>query len=318
MSEVDDGSLKLLCEKIVEEEAKKGHVKLAKQLSSLVSRAASQAKNNQAMKPLEGRSSRASHTSSTVFVTRLDHDQLRHDMVLDDAVEQRFQRVEKEFLARKRLANFGLQHAKKVLLYGLPGCGKTMGAERLAWSIGLPLIKVKLDALISSYFGESAANLRTVFEEAHKEPSVLFLDECDFIAKRRDSARDVGEVSRIVNTLLQLLEDYDAPGVLVAATNLNDLLDPALFRRFDEVFEIHQPGRVEIIKLLKMTLSAIPLDKHICWEALADQLLGASAAMTVKIAQQAAKEMVLLNIESCVRQDDIQRAIAQAYRQPKQ
>ena len=70
-----------------------------------------------------------------------------------------------------------------------------------------------------------------------------FLDECDFIAKRRGDSRDVGEVSRIVNTLLQLLEDYDAPGILVAATNLNDLLDPALFRRFDEVFEIHQPGR---------------------------------------------------------------------------
>jgi len=315
MSETSDGSLTPLCNKIVEDEQRKGHNKLAKQLESIVSRA----KNNGKIKTMRTVPRRAiqpsSQKSGVLFITRMEQNQLRHEMVLDEAVEQRFLRVEKEYLARERLAKYGLQHARKVLLFGPPGCGKTLGAERLAWSIGLPLLKVKLDTLISSYFGESATNLRTVFEEAHKEPCLLFLDECDFIAKRRDGSRDVGEVSRIVNTLLQLMEEYDAPGMLVAATNLDELLDPALFRRFDDVFEIHPPGRPEIIRLLKMTLSAMKLDSHICWSTLADNLFGSSAAMVVKIAQSAAKEVVL-GADSTLCHEDLERAITRAYKQP--
>lgn len=316
LSEAGDGSLAPLCNKIVDDEKRKGHDKLAKQLESLVAQAANK-RTLKTMRPVSGRSARPTTRpgDSVLFISRIEQERLRHEMVLDDAVEQRFLRVEKEYLARERLAKYGLQHARKVLLYGPPGCGKTMGAERLAWNIGLPLLKVKLDTLISSYFGESATNLRAVFEAAHNEPCVLFLDECDFIAKRREGSRDVGEVSRIVNTLLQLLEEYDAPGVLVAATNLDELLDPALFRRFDDVFEIHQPGRPEINRLLQMTLSAMKLDSHICWSSLADNLMGSSAAMVVKIAQSAAKEVVL-GAESVVRHDDLERAITRAYRQP--
>lgn len=316
MSETGEGALLPLCTKIVDDEKRKGHEKLARQLDSIVSRSV-KSSATKTMRPMPGRSAGPSPRSgnSVVFITRISQEQLRHEMVLDDAVEQRFMRIEKEYLARERLAKYGLEHARKILLYGPPGCGKTMGAERLAYSVGLPLLKVKLDTLISSYFGESATNLRTVFEEAHKEACVLFLDECDFIAKRREGSRDVGEVSRIVNTLLQLMEEYDAPGLLVAATNLDELLDPALFRRFDDVFELHQPGRPEIMRLLKMTLSAMELDPHICWVALADLLYGSSAAMVVKISQNAAKEVVL-SAEHVLRHEDIERAITRSYKQP--
>lgn len=91
---------------------------------------------------------------------------------------------------------------KKILLHGAPGCGKTLSAERIAWNLGLPLLKVRFDSLISSYFGESASNLRLVFDYCKKEPVVLLLDECDFIAKSRIATQDVGEVPRIVNMLL--------------------------------------------------------------------------------------------------------------------
>lgn len=318
MSEAGDGSLTPLCNNIVNDERRKGHDKLAKQLEGIVARAGNNIKPK-TMQPISRRPFRSLARSGDggLFVTRIEHDKLRNEMILDDAVEQRFVRVENEYLARERLARFGLQHARKVLLYGAPGCGKTLGAERLAWNVGLPLLKVKLDALISSYFGESASNLRAVFDEAHKEPCVLFLDECDFIAKRRTGSRDVGEVSRIVNTLLQLMEEYDAAGILVAATNIDELLDPALFRRFDDVFEIHLPGRLEIVRLLKMTLGAMDLDRHICWETLADNLFGVSAAVVVKIAQSAAKEVVL-GINSVLRHEDIERAITRAYKQPTQ
>ena len=315
LAEMGEMTLTPLCRKIVEDERHKGHVNLANQLDSIINRAEQQPRPK-SLHPLSKHSTLLTKTDCGLFITRLEQNQLRHEMVLDDAVEQRFARIEKEYLARERLAKFGLQHSRRILLYGPPGCGKTMGAERLAWSIGLPLLKVKLDTLISSYFGESAANLRAVFAEAHKEPCVLFLDECDFIARRRDGSRDVGEVSRIVNTLLQLMEEYDASGMLVAATNLDELLDPALFRRFDDVFELHQPGRVEIIQLLKMTLSAMNLDRHVCWESLADLLIGSSAAMIVKIAQSAAKE-VILGTDGVIHHDDLERAITRAYRQPK-
>jgi SpoVK/Ycf46/Vps4 family AAA+-type ATPase len=315
MTETGEGSLVPLCRNIVEDERVKGHANLARQLDLIVAKAESKPRT-QAMRPLAGgRPTQPGRSAAAVFITRLEQDQLRHDMVLDEAIENRFQRIEKEYLARERLAKYGLQHVRKVLLYGPPGCGKTMGAERLAWSVGLPMLKVKLDTLISSYFGESATNLRTVFEEAHKEPCVLFLDECDFIARRRDGSRDVGEVSRIVNTLLQLMEEYDAPGLLIAATNLDELLDAALFRRFDDVFEIPLPGRPEVVRLLKATLSAMPLDRHVCWDALADHLLGVSAAGIVKIAQDAAKD-VILGTETVLRHEDLERAITRAHRHP--
>lgn len=318
MSELENGSLAPLCNQIIMDEKHKGHVKLAKQLEGIVVRSESNArKKTTTMKSVYGRSARSITQPRDVLlsITRMAQENLRHEMVLDEAVEQRFLRIEKEYLARERLAKHGLQHARKVLLYGPPGCGKTLGAERLAWNVGLPLLKVKLDTLISSYFGESATNLRAVFEEAHKEACVLFLDECDFIAMRRDGSRDVGEVSRIVNTLLQLMEEFDAPGMLVAATNIDELLDPALFRRFDDVFEIHPPGRSEIISLLKMTLSAMKLDRHICWNTLADNMFGLSAAAVVKIAQSAAKEVVL-GLDTVLRHEDIERAITRSYRQP--
>jgi len=122
---------------------------------------------------------------------------------------------------------------------------------------------------------------------------VLLLDECDFIARSRTNSKDIGEVSRIVNSLLQLMEEYDAPGLLVATTNLESALDPALFRRFDDVFSIPLPGPVEIERLLRMTLSTVRMEKNIFWAELIARLKGSSASMVVKAGQDAAKAAVL-------------------------
>jgi len=214
-------------------------------------------------------------------------------MVLSSAIEGRFARIESEYAARDRLRMFGLKPRKTILLYGPPGCGKSLGAKRLAWNIGLPLMKVRFDVLISSYFGESATNLRAIFMAAKERPCVLLLDECDFIARSRINSKDIGEASRIVNSLLQLMEEYDAPGLLVATTNVESSLDPALFRRFDDVFMVPLPGPAEVAKLLRTTLSAMTLADPINWDALLEQLTGASASMVVKAAQDAAKAAVL-------------------------
>jgi SpoVK/Ycf46/Vps4 family AAA+-type ATPase len=177
----------------------------------------------------------------------------------------------------------------------------------------LPLLKVRFDALLSSYFGESASNLRAVFDYCKREPVVLLIDECDFIAKSRISAQDVGEVPRIVNMLLTLLDEYDAPGLVIATTNLRVSLDEALFRRFDDVIEIPMPDENAREQLLTMTLSAIPVapDLNVC--KIAKLLDGYSSANIVLTAQRAAKYSVLEGNKN-VEQAHFDRAISESFK----
>lgn len=279
-------SLDQLAERVIQTERERGHSRLANQLEGILQQRADSTDQNIRALP---RSRRFNESLASL----IPRDELEHHMVLPLDVEERFTRIEKEYAARERLGAYGLKNRKTILLYGPPGCGKSLGAKRLAWNTGLPLLKVRFDALLSSYFGESASNLRSVFEAASCQPCVLLLDECDFIAKSRTDTRDIGEASRIVNSLLQLMEEYDAPGLLVATTNLQDSLDDALFRRFDDVFQIPLPGHNEILELLKTTLSAVPCDGRLPWKKAVDALNGASAAMVVKSAQDAAKYAVL-------------------------
>ena len=234
-----------------------------------------------------------SKRSNSPLVAFVPREQLKHHMVLPRDVEERLCSIEKEYAAKERLSKYNLMPKKKILLHGASGCGKTLSAERIAWNLGLPLLKVRFDALLSSYFGESASNLRAVFDYCKREPVVLLLDECDFIAKSRIQPQDVGEVPRIVNMLLTLLDEYDAPGLAIATTNLRVSLDEALFRRFDDVIEIPMPDVKAREQLLSMTLSAIPVSSDLSIAQLAGKLDGYSSANIVLTAQRAAKYSVL-------------------------
>lgn len=295
---IADGSqddLDRLAHKVVDAERKSGHAKLADELDAILKKSrprrnghATEADGTRGLRELP-----QSRRTRDSLATVVPHDSLEHHMVLPTEVEDRFARIEREYAARERLGAYGLKPRKTVLLHGPPGCGKSLGAKRLAWNTGLSLMKVRFDALISSYFGESAANLRAVFEAARERPCVLLLDECDFIARSRVGSRDVGEAARIVNTLLQLMEEYDAPGLLVATTNIEESLDEALFRRFDDVFLVPLPGPEEIDRLLRLTLSAVQVSNRIDWEKLVGLLKGTAAAQVVKAAMDAAKSAVL-------------------------
>jgi SpoVK/Ycf46/Vps4 family AAA+-type ATPase len=303
--------------KIIDDERRTGHNKLADQLESILKQKPS-VKNGIAPSGEVDRSLRElpiSRRHGESLATILPRESLEHHMVLPANTEERFARIECEYAARERLGAYGLRPRKTILLYGPPGCGKSLGAKRLAWNTGLPLMKVRIDALISSYFGESASNLRSVFVAAKQRPCVLLLDECDFIASSRTNTKDIGEASRIVNSLLQLMEEYDAPGLLVATTNIQQSLDPAIFRRFDEVFFVPTPGAAEIVKLLQMTLSAVQQDPQIDWQRLAQLLAGHSAAMTVKAAQDAAKAAVLGG-RKVVSQNNLEHAIGELSKSP--
>lgn len=290
----DISTIKKIAHAIIQEERNLGHNKLADALEkiSLTEKPkytffdSSRSETGLASLPKSKR-------TNSELVSYISRKQLKHHMILPGDVEDRLLSIEQEYAARERLKKYSLEPKKKILLYGPPGCGKTLSAERLAWNLGLPLLKVRFDSLLSSYFGESASNLRMVFDYCKSEPVVLLLDECDFIAKSRVSTQDVGEVPRIVNMLLTLLDEYDAPGLVLATTNLKVSLDEALFRRFDDVIEVPMPGKTERKRLLEMTLSAIPVSPDVDMDDISDRLEGYSAANIVLIAQRAAKIGVL-------------------------
>jgi SpoVK/Ycf46/Vps4 family AAA+-type ATPase len=289
------GDLDRLAQKMVEAERQSGHTKVADELDAILKRKRP-AKNGHAPASDKDRALKElpiSRRHGELLATVIMRESLEHHMVLPPDVEERFARIEREYAARERLNAYGLRPRKTILLYGPPGCGKSLGAKRLAWNTGLPLLKVRFDALISSYFGESATNLRTVFNTAEERPCVLLLDECDFIARSRVHSKDIGEASRIVNSLLQLMEEYTAPGLLVATTNVESSLDEALFRRFDDVFQIPLPRLDEIERLIEFSLSGVNVSNRIPRAEIARELLGLSAAQIVKATQNAAKAAVL-------------------------
>jgi len=296
-----------LCRRVIDEEKKQGHGRVAKELEQILT-----AKPSPKSASPPGKLQRlpTSRRESAPLMQEIPVDKLRHHMVLPDAVERRFHRIEKEFAARTRLAKHGLKPRHRILLYGPPGCGKSLGAERLAWNTGLPLRKVRFDTLLSSYFGETMTNLRKVFDAAQASPCALFLDECDSLARSRTERNDVGEVTRITNALLEMLEDYKGDGLVIAATNLDSALDSALFRRFDEVLKVPLPGIDEICRMLQATLSPMVTDKAISWREIAQSMDGMSGSEVVHVAQNAAKHSVLEGRRS-VGEADIRHALGE-------
>src|SRR5882672_6153202 len=149
---------RLVCARIVEDERRKGHTKLAKELTGLLEKAN---QGSPSLTPFP--SSTPVGKSSAPLIQDIPHDRLRHHMVLPADVESRFLRIEKEFAAKTRLKKHGYRPRCRILLHGPPGCGKNLGAERLAWNTGLSLHRVRFETLLSSYFGETATNLHRLF-----------------------------------------------------------------------------------------------------------------------------------------------------------
>ncbi|WP_348692742.1 AAA family ATPase [Duganella fentianensis] len=154
--------------------------------------------------------------------------------VLDDVL--------REWQSLDLLIKEGLAPARTLLFCGKPGVGKTLAAHWLAQELKLPLLTLNLATVMSSYLGKTGNNVRAVFDHAMTRPCVLLLDEFDAIAKRRDDDSDVGELKRLVNVLLQALDEWPANALLIAATNHGELLDPAVWRRFDHVVQFEPPS----------------------------------------------------------------------------
>lgn len=171
-----------------------------------------------------------------------------------------FEKLESFILSYKnadKLNNLGIGVSNTLMLYGPPGCGKTKCAYLIARELNLPLVIARLDSMISSYLGTTAKNIRSLFEFTQKLPCVLFLDEFDAIAKARDDNNELGELKRVVNSLLQNVDSMSGDSLLLAATNHQQLLDPAVWRRFDYKLEIELPDRDAVGKLILLFLNNV-------------------------------------------------------------
>ena len=215
------------------------------------------------------------------------------DLVLAAPLLAGLTRIVQERRSADLLRSHGMHPVRKLLFCGPPGCGKTVSAEALANELYLPLATVRFDAVVSSYLGETAANLRKVFDYARMRPIVLFFDEFDAIGKHRTAFDEHGELKRVVNSFLQLLDSFHSETLTIAATNHQGLLDPALWRRFDDILFFCKPTVEEIEALLCRHFRQFTVSKSVRLRSVARSLEGFSHADIERLAQDAIKETIL-------------------------
>lgn len=214
------------------------------------------------------------------------------DLVLFDDLGERLRQVLLEQRQRDTLARHGLRPARRLLLIGPPGTGKTSTARVLAAELGLPLFAIRLDTIITKFMGETAAKLRLIFDALVETRGVYLFDEVDALAGDRAAANDVGEIRRVLNSFLQFLEEDTSQSVIVAATNHPQLLDNALYRRFDTVMDFKLPDDGSAQTVIRNRLAPFRID-NLSWPRIQEAARGLSHAEISTAAENAAKRSVL-------------------------
>jgi SpoVK/Ycf46/Vps4 family AAA+-type ATPase len=232
------------------------------------------------------------------------------DVVLRSMVRSQLERVVQEQRHRDRLRQFAQNPSSRLLLVGPPGSGKTMTASAIAGELHLPLFTIRLDTVITRYMGETAAKLRLIFDQMASHRGVYLFDEFDAIGGRRTADNDVGEMRRILNSFLQFLEEPNSTdSVVVAATNHPELLDRALFRRFDDILEYALPDAEAIQDVLITRLSAFR-PNGLSWPTVVEAAGGLSQADLARAADEVIKGAIL-NDKKTIGTDDLILALKQ-------
>ena len=291
-------------ETLAKDEEKKGNVPLASRIRTSYSAKAAAGNANH----YQASDSNLFSAQSAADSTPRDKDSLLElyeintpsvqlaDIVLPENQETIIRQVIEEQANSEELLKHKLSPANRLLLCGPPGCGKTMTANAIARELGLQIAYVRLDGLVSSYLGQTSANLRKVFDSVRDKRIVLFLDEFDAIAKKRDDTNELGELKRVVTTLLQNFDNMPQNVLLIAATNHDHLLDPAIWRRFNVTVTLEPPGEQQRIQLMKKWFTEYGIeDGQLNYQKLTDVTAGLSGAQIKELVLAAVKKNLLHN-----------------------
>jgi len=284
--EGDDDRFFSVAMQVASHEAKLGHGELAQELRALIDEAKSRRGAAPPVPISRPRGELASLLEASYPKARLA------EMILGAGLAEQIQRVVREQRHAGRIAEHGLSPRRKLLLVGPPGTGKTMTASVLAGELGLPLLQVRLDGLLTKFMGETAAKLRQIFDATGQTRGVYFFDEFGAIGSQRGLGNDVGEIRRVLNSFLQMIEQDRSQSLILAATNHPEILDPALFRRFDDVLHYELPDTTQIAKLLKARVARTAV-RRVAWSRLAETAVGLSYAEVTRAADEVLKDALI-------------------------
>jgi SpoVK/Ycf46/Vps4 family AAA+-type ATPase len=290
-SQGDDGRFLSVAMQVAAGEARKGHAEFSADLRRMVEKAKERLQPQQSTGQMIPFAAARGELSELFAVF---HPQTRiADMVLPKALHVQMNRIVDEHRQMALLKGHNLNPRQRLLLSGPPGCGKTMTAHALAGELGFPLFIVRLDALMTKFLGETSAKLRLIFDSMERVRAIYLFDEFDSIGTERGRSSDVGEMRRILNSFLMMLEGYRGASLVIAATNHGHALDPALFRRFDDLLAYSLPD----IKLIKATidrrLKQLPGEFRVSATTVAAAAKGFSYADVTRACDEAVKALLL-------------------------
>jgi SpoVK/Ycf46/Vps4 family AAA+-type ATPase len=306
-AENDDQRFYSAAMQIAAHEARNGHNELGRQLRELIDRAKMRKAHgvsgvfSKSVPIVQPQGELANLLSASYPSTKLP------DMVLEKRIEARLRRIISEQRQAEKLYAHGLVPRHRFLLIGPSGTGKTMTASALAGELNLPLFVIRFEAIITKFMGESSAKLAQVFDALKKHRGVYLFDEFDTIGSMRRAINDVGEARRILNTFLQLTDRDDSSSLILAATNHADILDEALFRRFDDVIEFMLPGVMQRQALFKTRLTGFVPGKF-PWQKITAKAAELSHGEIVRIIEDVLKNAII-HCQSTVNVDEVQKEI---------
>ena len=291
---------------ITEEEKRKKHHLLAEQLKRILTENSVTLHKNYSQEiPPIPRDNEKGFRLLDVKKFFLDWD----DVVLAKETEEILRQIVKELEEEDVLATYGLKPRQKILFYGPPGTGKTLTAKVMSSIIGYPLVYVRFESVISSYLGETASNLRKIFDYIEKGKWVVLFDEFDIIGKQRDDPTEHGEIKRVVNNFMLMLENYEGDSMIMASTNHPHLLDIGVWRRFDEIIYFGLPDKERRKKIFEKYLKVMKKDKIFDFKKLSEESDRFSGADIEQVCIDALK-MAILRGKDFVSFNDVKKAIS--------